>query len=187
MRKIAIGLLVLVWTLLGRESLPGMVVTGSTNIRAAEQAAETLKKQIQADPELSRWMTRHRIGLAIQPYGQFHVLVVGPTRSPEERNQLKTALASYYPHLFSAVVSSDGFHPFADVKSSTDVSRTFAGKWQTSDWIWLAVFLLALMGLIASIIQRKGVLRVAKGQKDVRQMQQRMDRELDGWQGEQHG
>jgi len=130
-------------------------------------------------------MTRHRIGLAIQPYGPFHVLVVGPTRSSEERDQLKTALASYYPHLFSAMVSSDGFHPFVDVRSSTNVPRTSAGKWQTTDWIWLAVFLLAVMGLIGSIVQRKGVLRVTKGQRDVRQMQQRMDRELDGLQGEQ--
>jgi len=186
MQKIVRYLLVLVWVLQGGESLPGLVVAGSTDVHTSTKISEDLRQRLLADPARRDWLARHRIGITIQPYGPYHAVIVGPTRTPEVQNGLMITLASFGLHPFRVDASLKGWTPLVEAETR-DNTRPILSPQHTVDWIWLAVFLLAVLGLIASIVQRKGLLRLAKGQKDVRDEQQRMDRELDGLQGEQRG
>jgi len=185
MQKIVLYLWVLVWVLQGGESVPGLVVAGSTDVHMSEHISNMLRQRLPADPKRRAWLRRHRIGITIQPFGPYHVVLVGPTPTEEIRDQLMVILTSYGMRPFRANIAVEDLVPL--VKSATGSVPSNAVIKSGVDWIWMGVFLLALMGLITSIVQRKGVLQLTKGQEDVRNEQKRMDRELDGLQGEQRG
>lgn len=186
MQKIVRYLLVLVWVLQGGESLPGLVVAGSTDVHTSTNISEDLRQRLLADPARRDWLARHRIGITIQPYGPYHAVIIGPVRTPEVQSGLMITLSSFGLRPFRVEIPSEGFTPLIAANDKQQAPPTLSPQ-HTVDWIWLAVFLLAVLGLIASIVQRKGLLRLAKGQEVVRDEQRRMDRELDGLQGDQRG
>jgi hypothetical protein len=166
-----------------------LILLGDTNKKAVRIESLKLELKLAQNASMERLFEKHRLTFSTQSYGHFHLLIVKPIRSLETKNALLLAFGSQYTGMFFI---EEGRAVKRTAVSRTDLSHTAhqpKSIWETMDaieWAWLMIFLLALTGLSASIIQRKKMFVFKKVQTHFKQDQDRMDQEIETLQGEKN-
>ena len=149
-----------------------LVLTGDRDVKPVRIAFLKLQLALEQEEALASLFTRYRVAPGVRSFGKTQALIVEPVRSLAARNALVLALGQRYPAMFfvnrpSAVTLPNKIH----APTATD---THAGM-QPLDWVWAAIFLLAFVGLVSSIYQRKRMRHLSQEQTNLQVDQERMD------------
>jgi len=156
-----------------------LLVYADHNPKAVRIASLKLQLQREEEPTLDALFASYHLQSRIRHYGAFHVLTIGPIWSMALHNALLAALAPKYPGLF--FIRQSLAPPGGHALEKPAARPVFMEK---NDWIWLAIFLLALAGLIGLILQRKGWRKFSHQQHQLRNDQKQMDESIDALQGD---
>ena len=153
-----------------------LVLTGSRNAKSVRIASLKLQLAQEQEEALASLFDRYQVALKVRSFGETHALIVEPVRSLAARNALVLALGRRYPEMFfvnrsSVTVISQKTHN----KVLAPVPVNLHPGMQPLDWAWVAIFLLAFVGLASSIYQRKRLRHLSQEQTNLQADQERMD------------
>jgi len=161
-----------------------LVLFADPDDKAVRIASLKLQLELEENAALNAPFARHGLRVVTRRYGRFHALTVQPIRSAEARIDMKLALGSRYPGMF--FVENTVRHRSPASSAAHRQAERPKPIMHAIDWVWLMIFLLALTGLIASVIQRKKIFTFKKEQTRFRDNQTQMDQEIETLQGEKH-
>lgn len=168
-----------------------LVLTGSRDAKLIRMASLKLQLAREENAALASIFNRYGIKSRVRTLGTMHALMLEPVRSLEAHNVLIMALSRRYPGMvFVRQSSSESLpgrgaqrtHPPAPGKA-----LVHSGGELPLDWVWAAIFMLALVGLVGSVYQRKRMVRFSREQTTLQAEQERIDETIEYVQGGKHG
>ena len=149
-----------------------LVLTGGRDAKPVRIAFLKLQLALEQEEVLASLFARYRVAPGVRSFGEMHALIVEPVRSLAARNALVLALGRRYPEMFFVNRSSaDAIPKKVHAPAAKD---THVGM-QPLDWAWAAIFMLAFVGLVGSIYQRKRLRHLSREQTNLQADQERMD------------
>jgi hypothetical protein len=166
-----------------------LILMGDAQSKTVQIESLKLQLKLAQTVSLEKLFQQHKLAIKTQQFGHYHVLVVEPILSHKTRNALVMALGDRYHGMFfierhRTVPSTLTQH--VNPNQLRHPTLPFWQKMDKIDWLWTAIFLLAISGLTASILQRKRMFSLDKAQKNFKEDQERMDQEIETLQGEKH-
>ncbi len=173
-----VGWFVIAW-MLAHGEVPGTVgvLYASPDAKAVRIATLKLKLALAENTELERKFHAEKLHIIPKRFGHFDALTVGPIRSQAVRNAVLLMFGSRFHGMF--FVQESAAPP--PVSHTVAARRTAPHEWamQPIDWAWLMIFVLAIIGLAASMMQRKRLFVFKTVQTQFREHQRQMDHTID--------
>jgi len=147
----------------------------------------TLKLQLalEENETLGRMFSRNGWQVVPQRYGEYYAVTIQPVDTASMRNRLRLLFGKEYGGMFFIREREQSNYTPPPQSAPPDWFGTI--RMGPSDWLWLAILLLAFSGLTASILQRKNIFRFKEAQTQLSDEQNRIEEEMDILQGEKRG
>lgn len=176
------------FTMLFSEAILGKLIIGGDNDPLQTQAnLMKLKISFTEDPGLMELQKKYKLKLKIEALGDYAIVTIKPVETSALKHKLLSLLKPVFPDIFfiaekktemkslnSDKESASMMNPLTSVK----VTRSLAYELEEVGLQWLALLLLAVIGLTLSIHNRKKLARLEKTQQDLSLKQERIEDEI---------
>ena len=176
-------------TLLFSDTMPSkqfaekLIVYYDTNEAQAKAELLKLKVYFIENESIRTLQEQHHLVMEIDTLDGYYMVTLKPVVSLDVRNELLIILKPLFKDIFFIAYETHTPSMTKNPKSSKTVIPIEKQKTETSliDEIglqWLALLLLSLVGLLLSIASRKKIIHLGKNQKDLKEKQTYIEREI---------
>lgn len=160
-----------------------LIVYTDKNVKNAQERLLKLKVHFIENPRIRALNEANHLKLELETLGVYTMVVVKPVLSLSIKNGLLMELAPVFPDIF--VLEDQAQHqkdkrsaalmPVKNHDVKTNRAKTFM---ETIGLQWIALLLLATVGLLLSILRRKRLLLLDKNQKALDMDQKEIENEI---------
>ena len=179
-------------TLLFSESMhEKLIISGNNDIVNAQADLLKLKDSFTANPEISLLQKKHKLTLETEVLGDYTLVVIKPIETEALKSKLLTLLKPLFPELFSIKyqeikcpdVETDAKINVESIKKPVLPIRVEKNQYyqflvEDVGLQWLALLLLATIGLTLSIRNRRKLSNLEKTQKELSIKQDQIEDEI---------
>ena len=176
-------------TLLFSNSIPSkqfsekLIVYYTKNEAQAKEELLKLKVYFMENESTRTLQEKHHLDLEIEKLNTYYMVEVKPISTLAVRNALLIFLTPLFKDLFFVAYEGDISTAITKPKVPQVAPPIEAEKKEVSfmDEIglqWIALLLLSLLGLLLSIASRKKIIHLGKNQKDLKEKQTYIEREI---------
>ena len=179
-------------TLLFSESMhEKLIISGNNDIVNAQADLLKLKDYFTANPEISLLQKKHKLTLETEVLGDYVLVVINPIETEALKSKLLTLLKQLFPELFSIKyqeikcpdVETDAKINVESIKKPVLPIRVEKNQYyqflvEDVGLQWLALLLLATIGLTLSIRNRRKLTNLEKTQKELSIKQDQIEDEI---------
>jgi len=150
--------------------------------RDSEEARIMLMKTqlyIMNNEDIRKIVKKEKLRLEIEDIGSYSMVVIKPIDSIQTKEHLMFALGSFSPTRFC--IKDEYTDVFATVQATNEDTKVWELVGSNVNMIgfeWIILLLLSLVGLIASIINRKKLSKLNSMQKNIIKNQRIMENEI---------
>jgi len=163
-----------------------IIISLSTNDAQEEETLLRLKMYFIEDPILRNIEEKYHLLTTIDVVENYKIVVIKPLPSREIRNQLLLILVPMFPDIFSVdtplmkkvlLSPRDKQVDMSLTKESVD-KRKASTVFEGIELQWLAIWALAVMGLLLSLWNRRKLSNLNQTQKDISANQNKIEKEI---------
>ncbi|HIP20688.1 MAG TPA: hypothetical protein EYG70_06155 [Sulfurimonas sp.] len=167
-----------------------MIVSSHKDEQLAKEDLLTLKVYFIENAGTRTLKEKYLFDFSIEPYGEYNALIISPMKDDSLRNKLLVLLAPQFPDIFYVMseTKSIDISKYPSVKAlngSPKISTTSATLHKKEkSWFdemglqWFAIWLLAVIGLILSIRNRRKMGQLERTQKEIKVEQKNIEKEI---------
>ena len=165
-----------------------MIIANYTDSALADENFLKLKIYFIEEPDIRVLEEKYHLTPKLEMLGKQQVLVLSPVHSLTVRNQLLILLTPLFPDIFyidaPETIKDTQRYVESDIPEIQKISKGNATKYKAQNWIdqiglqWIAIWFLALIGLISSLLRRRKIAKLNKTQKDIRSDQKKIEKEI---------
>jgi len=164
------------FTLLFSEAMhEKLIISGDNDIVNAQADLLKLKDYFIKNPDIRLLQEKHKLTLEIEVLGDYVLVVVKPVETETLKSELLTLLKPLFPEIFS-IKFQEMKCPVSPVK--VEKSKYYQFLVEEVGLQWLALLLLAIIGLTLSIHNRKKLGSLEKIQKEFSIKQDQIEDEI---------
>jgi len=168
-----------------------LIISGDNDIVNAQAELLKLKSYFIENPEISLLQEKHKLILEMEVLGDYALVVIKPVETEALKSELLTLLKPLFPELFS-IKYQEVECPDVEIDAKTNVesmknlaSPVKVEKSQYYQFLveeiglqWLALLLLAVIGLTLSVHNRRKLVSLEKTQKELSIKQDQIEDEI---------
>ncbi len=165
-----------------------MIVASYGDSALADENFLKLKIYFIEEPAIRALEEKYHLTPKLEMLGKQQVLVLSPIHSLTVRNQLLILLTPLFPDTFyidaPETIKDTQRYVESDIPKIQKSSKINATKYKAQNGIdkiglqWIAIWFLALIGLISSLLRRRKIAKLNKTQKDIRSDQKKIEKEI---------
>jgi hypothetical protein len=170
------------------QSVEKLIVSSSKDEAVIEENLLKLKVYLLENPSTRMLQEKYALDVKMEHFAQYNAVVISPIDSLDLRNALLVLLSPVFPDIFyieETKVSTSKKDKLA--KSPTVIqprpTRHTSNKTE-ENWVneiglqWLAIWLLAVVGLVLSIRSRRKMAHLNKTQTEIKANQTKIEKEI---------
>jgi len=170
------------------QTVEKLIVSSSKDKSAVEESLLKLKVYLLENVSTRKLQDTYPLDVKMEHFAQYDAVVISPIPSLKVRNELLVLLSPVFPDIFyidekkRLVNSKKSTVSTKIVKSSVPTSHK--GKENKDTWIdeiglqWLAIWILAVVGLFLSVRSRRKMAHLNKNQKEMNVNQTKIEKEI---------
>ena len=165
-----------------------MIVASYADSALADENFLKLKIYFIEEPAIRALEEQYHLTPKLETLGGHQLLVLSPIHSLSVRNQLLILLTPLFPDIFyinaPETIKDTQRYAKSDIQKIQKNPKLSTPKHKTKNWIdeiglqWVAIWVLALIGLISSLLRRRKIAKLNKTQKDIRSDQKKIEKEI---------
>ncbi len=164
------------FTLLFSEAIhEKLIISGDNDIVNAQADLLKLKDYFIENPEIRLLQEKHKLTLEMEVLAEYALVVIKPVGTEALKSELSTLLKPLFPELFS-IKYQEMKCPVSPVK--VEKSQYYQFLVEEVGLQWLALLLLAIIGLTLSIHNRKKLVSLETIQKELSIKQDQIEGEI---------
>jgi len=165
-----------------------LIVSPSKDIRIAEENLLTLKVHFHEDTYSESLQKKYRLKFSVEKIGDYSMVVIKPITVVSLKKELLIELTPLFQELFfideeKSMVKKSKLNLATIISQKASVSSKIK-KHESMMWFetiglqWVALLILASMGLILSLLNRRKLSKIEKVQKDLKLDQKNIENEI---------
>jgi len=165
-----------------------LIVSSNKDKSIAQEELLKLKVYLLENSATRMLQEKYQLDVNMEHYSNYNAVVISPIHSLTLRNALLVLLSPMFPDIFyidekevpvsrkKATVSTHSVkHPI----STTHVEKKNKGAWVNEIGLqWLAIWILAVVGLFLSVRSRRKIAHLNKNQKEMNVNQTKIENEI---------
>lgn len=166
-----------------------LIVSGDTNSTVAQMHLLKLKMYFMENAKTIALYEEYKLNLEMETIGDYTVVVVKPIKSLAVRNELLLFLSPLFPDIFSiednkrVMKSPNSLNERKTIKADTpnaDTNMMHKAESLVEEMglQWIALLLLSIIGLIASVSSRRKMASFDSTQKELSKKQEQIENEI---------
>ena len=163
-----------------------IIISLSTNDAQEEETLLRLKMYFIEDPILRNIEEKYHLLTTIDVVENYKIVVIKPLLSREVRNQLLLILVPMFPDIFSVHTPLMKKVLLSPMDKQVDISltkesvdkRKASAVFEGIELQWFAIWVLAVMGLVLSLWNRRKLSNLNQTQKDISDNQNKIEKEI---------
>lgn len=168
-------------TMLFSEAIQGkLIIDGDQDLLQTQANLMKLKISFSEDPELMALQEKYKLKLGMEALGDYAIVTIKPVETSALKHELLLLLRPlFHDVFFIAEKKTEMKSPNSD-KESAKVARNAVYEFLVEEvgLQWLALLLLAVIGLTLSIHNRRKLATLEKTQQDLSIKQERIEDEI---------
>jgi len=156
-----------------------LIIDGYKDSSKAKMMLMKTQLYIMNNEGIRKIVKKKKLRLEIEDIGSYSMVIIKPIDSIQTKEHLMLAIGSFSPSRFC--IKDEYTDVFATARSANGNMKIWelvGSNINTIGFEWIILLLLSLVGLIASIINRKKLSKLNRMQKDIIKNQRIMENEI---------
>jgi hypothetical protein len=162
-----------------------LIISTGTNLTQEEETLLKLKIYFIENPILRRLEDEYHLTTSMEKIENYHMVVIKPLDSLDIRNQLLLVLTPIFPNLtfVDNIIHTPPIMQASQAENSVHTTQKGKKRKQISLFDdlalqWVAIWLLAVIGLLLSLWNRRKLSKLKNTQKDISANQHKIEKEI---------